>query len=539
MKRTEEVEKLVTVAYDVCVIGAGASGAGVALDAALRGLKVCLVDRGDFVSETSSKSTKLIHGGVRYLEQAFKNLDFGQLKQVQHGLTERRYLLTNGAHLTRPLGILTPVFSWFEGLYYTIGLKIYGWFAKNDKLPSASWLSKEKTLQSSSNLTKKLHSSVLYYDGQIDDARYALAIVQTAYQAGANTVNYVQIDDFEKDQNGKIIKAVGKDVLSGNSVTIEAKIFINCTGPFADNLRLKANSTELVRISASKGVHIIVPIHYFDSVNAMLIPKTKDGRVVFVIPFKTHVMIGTTDTPYKRLNEEPLLESSEVDFLLESIEEFLDKKPSKSEITAGFGGLRPLISSKSRNPNETKTLLRDHEVEVDDHSGLISLLGGKWTTYRIMAQDTVDVICSILGDSSQSKTHNHSLVGSQESIPANDGFFDQDVYDSLIHSLGDKISEIVNICKKDSTKKSRLHPNHPYILAEVVYSVRNEMVQKPRDFMARRTRFELMDWKACLEAVPAVTNLIGEELGWDQAKIESENIEYQIHIKKFIETAFS
>lgn len=534
MNRNENIERIKTEHFDVCVIGAGASGAGVALDATLRGLKVALIDKGDFSCETSSKSTKLIHGGVRYLEQAFKNLDFGQLKQVKHGLAERKYLLSNGSHLSRPLGIITPVFSFIEGLYYTIGLKMYGWFASKDQLPAARWLSKKEMILGSPDITQKAHSAVMYYDGQLDDARFALALSQTSHQQGAATANYLELIDFNKDKSNKIIGAHIKNVINGESFEIKSKIFVNCTGPFADHLRLLANPAEEGRIKPSKGVHIVIPKKYFSGEKALLIPKTKDGRLVFVIPFQSEIMIGTTDTKYDNLNEEPLLNNSEIDYLLETAERYLKAIPKKNEIKSGFGGIRPLISAKKKNPNDTKTLLRDHEVEIDEESGLISLLGGKWTTYRLMAQDTCDAICEILNNKNDCKTKEFKLLGSQTIFhlkrPENIPF---ECFEHLKNSYGDQTPKILNLIEDKPTLLAKIHLDYPFIKAEVVYACQNEMAQTLRDFFARRTRWEILDWNACIASIETVAELMQEALGWnaEQKKMEAES--YKVLLEKF------
>lgn len=534
MNRNENLEKLKAVHFDVFVIGAGASGAGVALDATLRGLKVALIDKGDFSCETSSKSTKLIHGGVRYLEQAFKNLDFGQLKQVKHGLAERKYLLANGSHLSRPLGIITPVFSFIEGLYYTIGLKMYGWFASKDTLPAARWLSKKEMILGSPDITQKAHSAVMYHDGQLDDARFALALAQTADQQGAVTANYTELLGFKKDKNTKITSATLKDTITGETFDVKSKVFVNCTGPFADHLRLMANPSEEPRIKPSKGVHIVIPKKYFAGEKALLIPKTKDGRLVFVIPFQSEIMIGTTDTPYKDLSKEPLLNNFEIEYLLETAERYLKAIPSKSEIKSGFGGIRPLISARKKNPNDTKTLLRDHEVEIDEQSGLISLLGGKWTTYRLMAQDTCDAICLILDNKKECQTKDFKLKGSQgvflekrqEKLPL-------ECFEHLKNNYGDQTPEVLKIIENQPELLAKIHSDYPFIKAEVVYACQYEMAVKPRDFFARRTRWEILDWSACLKSINTVTELMAQTLLWNKQTQEKEAESYRSLLESF------
>ncbi|RFS13365.1 glycerol-3-phosphate dehydrogenase/oxidase [Emticicia sp. C21] len=536
MNRTKNIERIRNEEFDICIIGGGASGAGCALDAALRGLKVALIEKNDFAAETSSKSTKLIHGGVRYLEQAFKNLDFGQLRQVRHGLEERHIVIKNAPHLAHPLALITPVFSWIEGMYFTIGLTIYGFFAKNDTMPKAKWLSKKETFERIPTLTQKLHSSVMYYDGQLDDARYCLGLAHSADQQGVATVNHAKVVSFGKDATGKIISADIKDFLGNTSLTIKSKLFINCTGPFADGIRLLANSTLEKRLRPSKGVHIMLPADVLKSKDAMLIPKTKDGRVVFVIPFEGEVMVGTTDDEYKDLKKEPILESQEIDFLLDTLRPYLAKVPERSTIKSGFGGLRPLIASSGSKA--TKKLVRDHEVEHDDRSSLLSLLGGKWTTYRLMAKDTIDDACKLLGIDTPCTTDQHYLVGGEnyhfedwQSIQK-EYKLDADICQHLLQKYGTQAREVL---KQGSIE--RLHPEHPFIEAEVIYTVKEEMACTLRDFFARRIRMELLDWQATYDTIPVVADLVGKQLEWTESQKQTHIEEYQSLLKGFMKSA--
>lgn len=544
MNRQENLRKLKNERFDVCVIGAGASGAGVALDAALRGLKVVLLDTDDFASGTSSRSTKLIHGGVRYLEQAFKNLDFGQLKQVKHGLDERRFVLQNAPHLAQPLALMTPVFSWLEGLYFSIGLKLYGWFAKNDTLPTATWLNRKETFEKIPNLSKKVHSAVMYYDGQLDDARYNVALVQTANEAGVTVLNYAKVIDFQKDTAGKICAAEIEDTTTNEKITVKATIFVNCTGAYADAIRLLANPEEETRIRPSKGVHIVLPKSFLKGKEAMLIPKTKDGRVVFVIPFENQVMVGTTDTPYANLANEPILESTEIDYLIETVSPFFTTNIQRSDVRSGFGGIRPLITASEKNRKDTKSLLRDHSVEIDEESGLISLLGGKWTTYRLMAQDTVDAVCQrIEKETLPCSTKNHTLVGGKKydkaavELQINALQLEKDIAQHLTQKYGDRVPKLLEIITEKPSLRSRIHANFPFIEAEVIYTVREEMAVKPRDFFGRRTRFELLDWHATQQSIEKVGNLMASELQWNAKKTSNYITEYKKLIDKFVETA--
>lgn len=538
MNRTESLLKLKNEQFDICIIGGGASGAGCALDAVLRGYKVALIDKSDFASETSSRSTKLIHGGVRYLEQAFKNLDFAQLKQVRHGLEERHIVLKNAPHLARPLALLTPVSSWIEGLYFSIGLRMYDWFATNDSLPKSRWLKKEQVLLKIPTLNKtKLHSAVMYYDGQLDDARYCLALAQSASEAGTVVSNYIEVKGFEKNQVGKLNGVLVSDTQSGQEFIINAKLVINCTGPFSDKIRHFANNSLPARIRPSKGVHVVLPYEVLNSDHAMLIPKTPDGRVVFAIPFEGSMLLGTTDTDSNDIENEANLNVNEVDYLISTLNPYLANKIDKSQIKSGFGGLRPLLSA---DPNKsTKTLLRDHEIEIDAVSGLVSLLGGKWTTYRLMAKDTIDQADLILGQKNECSTAGHMLVGGANydfdswKFIAKDFNLPEDVSKHLVQKYGCRAGEVAKLTTFNNPLKERLSPQYPYIKAEVLYTVRQEMAVIPRDFLARRIRLEITDWKTTLQVLPTVVEIMGIELGWDNAERERQISQYAQQLQYF------
>lgn len=538
MNRTESLLKLKNEQFDICIIGGGASGAGCALDAVLRGYKVALIDKSDFASETSSRSTKLIHGGVRYLEQAFKNLDFAQLKQVRHGLEERHIVLKNAPHLARPLALLTPVSSWIEGLYFSIGLRMYDWFATNDSLPKSRWLKKEQVLLKIPTLNKtKLHSAVMYYDGQLDDARYCLALAQSASEAGTVVSNYIEVKGFEKNQVGKLNGVLVSDTQSGQEFIINAKLVINCTGPFSDKIRHFANNSLPARIRPSKGVHVVLPYEVLNSDHAMLIPKTPDGRVVFAIPFEGSMLLGTTDTDSNDIENEANLNLNEVDYLVSTLNPYLANKIDKSQIKSGFGGLRPLLSA---DPNKsTKTLLRDHEIEIDAVSGLVSLLGGKWTTYRLMAKDTIDQADLILGQKNECSTAGHMLVGGANydfdswKYVARDFSLPEDVSKHLVQKYGCRAGEVAKLTTFSNPLKERLSPQYPYIKAEVLYTVRQEMAVIPRDFLARRIRLEITDWKTTLQVLPTVVEIMGIELGWDNAERERQISQYAQQLQYF------
>ncbi|HEV7350528.1 glycerol-3-phosphate dehydrogenase/oxidase [Telluribacter sp.] len=535
MNRSQNLLRLQEESFDICIIGGGASGTGCALDAALRGYKVALIDRKDFSSETSSRSTKLIHGGVRYLEQAFRNLDLAQLKQVRHGLEERHIVLKNAPHLARPLALLTPVSSWLEGVYFSIGLRIYDLFAQQDSLPKSKWLSKKEVLNRMPTLDpKKLHSAVLYYDGQLDDARYCLALAQSAYREGTVLANYVSVVGFEKNEQGKLLTARVRDELERRELSIKAGLFINCTGPFSDEIRLMANPALPTRIRPSKGVHIVLPKEVLQSNDAMLIPKTSDGRVVFAIPFGNELLVGTTDTEYQEIDKEPVLNKTEVRFLLDTLTPFLATMPRPEQVKAGFGGLRPLLSADPRKA--TKRLTRDHEVEHDLGSNLVSLLGGKWTTYRLMAKDTLDEVEKLLGQENPCRTADHILVGgdgftteSWKEISTSYGL-EESVSRHLANRYGSQASKVADLIREDAALGEHLLPDYPFLKAEVVYAAREEMAVTPRDILARRMRLEIMDWAGTLSCLPTVAELMAPVLGWTQSTTRQMVEEYGTYL---------
>jgi glycerol-3-phosphate dehydrogenase len=539
MNRDSNLSRLQTEEFDICIIGGGASGAGCALDATLRGLKVALIEKEDFAAETSSKSTKLIHGGVRYLEQAFKNFDFAQLKQVRHGLEERHTVLANAPHLARPLALMTPVFSWIEGAYFSIGLALYGWFAKNDSLPKSKWLSKKDMVERIPTLAKNIHSAVMYYDGQLDDARYCLAIAHSAEEAGTAMANHAQVIGFKHNKKNVLTTATVKDLINNTTFDVKAKLFINCTGATADTIRLMANPSVKRRIRPSKGVHIILPYAVLNSNSALLIPKTPDGRVVFALPFEGELMVGTTDDDYKDGDEEPILNEREIDYILETLAPYMAQKVEKHQVKAGFGGLRPLIVAEGKA--STKSLVRDHEVEIDEKSKLISLLGGKWTTYRLMAKDTIDETEQILrGSVSDCTTDKHILVGGVGYTPngylelAKKSNLDNDALKHLTDKYGSRAVNLIFLINNNPELGERLTPLYPHLKAEVVYTAQNEMACTVRDFMARRTRLEIMDWQTAHDITPTVARLLGETLNWSEQKIETASVEYRALLDKFI-----
>lgn len=540
MNRQDHRNQLENEHFDLCIIGGGASGAGCALDAALRGLKVALVEKTDFSAETSSKSTKLIHGGVRYLEQAIMKLDVAQLRQVRHGMHERHLLLQNAPHLTHALPLITPVFDRTSSWYYAIGLKLYDLFAKRkNRLPRSRLLGPKDVHKRLPGLSRKIHGGVLYYDGQIDDARYNLALVQTAARAGAKVLNHAEAIRFEKDGLGKLAALWVHDHHNQNTFRIQARCFLNCTGPFADTIRTMAQPGIQPRIRPSKGVHAVLPREVLGGNDALLIPKTPDGRVVFAVPFENKLMVGTTDEDYDKLGEEPRLEADEIRYLLDTLAPYLEKPVLPEEVTAGFGGLRPLVRASETKKGKTGSMLRDHEVETEPHSGLFSLLGGKWTTYRLMAADALDAVCETLQVRVKSSTANQLLEGAEGWQPEGwkvlrSEFGLNEASSRHVHrNYGQLAHKVLASGRGNSDLFRELVPGYPYLLAEVYWAVREEMALTLRDVLARRIRLELLDWQACAVATIPAAEIMAGLLGWTEDEKQKYIREYRALIDGF------
>lgn len=516
MNRAAFLDQLSAEPFDVCIIGGGATGAGCALDAALRGLKVCLIEKEDFAAQTSSKSTKLIHGGVRYLEQAVRQLSPDQFRMVRKALHERRTLLQNAPHLTRPLALLTPCHTWWEGLYYTIGLKMYDWLAGSRNIQPSRWLSKAKVMEQIPQLqTRHLHSAVLYYDGQLDDARFALALIKSAAKEGAIVLNHAKALAFGYSKSGKVRKLEVQDTLTGKNYSLTAKVFVNATGPFSDHIRTMANSKAQPRMRVSRGSHIVLEKPHLPGNTAILVPKTDDGRVLFLIPWKEQVLVGTTDLE-DQLNERPRPTETEKKYLIDYVNRYLQKPITEAEVKAGFTGQRPLIEATFAR--ETKSLVRDHEVEIDDKTKLVSILGGKWTTYRLMASDTIDAVCELLKLRNRDcLTENYRLAGAENYTPdlflklQEEYQLSEEVARHLARTYGTEAHKVAELTRQDPALKEPLVENHPFVQAEVIFARQEEMACIPEDILFRRLGLGLMDEQATQRAYVRVEKLLKEE----------------------------
>ncbi|MFZ5992663.1 MAG: FAD-dependent oxidoreductase [Deinococcota bacterium] len=511
MNRTALLERLKNETFDLLVIGGGASGAGVALDAATRGLKVALVERLDFSEGTSSRSTKLIHGGVRYLEIAVKTLDRVQLNLVRDALHERSMLLKLAPHLTRPLWLLTPLYKLWEMPYYWTGLKLYDLLAGDARLQVSRYLGPQETLRRFPRVRSEgLVGAVAYQDGQFDDARYNLEVILTALEEGAVAVNYTEVTQLLK-KNGKIAGAVVQDRLGGQEFEVGTRVVVNATGPFSDSIRHLDDPAAPELVKASSGVHIVLGPTYSPPDTGLLIPHTEDGRVIFVLPWLGQTLVGTTDdpaepTPHPRASEE------EIAYILRQVEPYLGKV-AREEVRAAWAGFRPLVAKPQAA--DTARLARDHLVQ-ESASGLLTLTGGKWTTYRKMALDCVNYAVRRFGlQAGPSRTHERLLVGGWGFDPngaqklAQEYSLEPDIAQHLHRSYGSRASQVAEI-----GQTFRLAPGYPYIESEVVYAARHELAQTPMDVLARRTRLAFLDTKAAEAALPEVAKLMAKELGW-------------------------
>jgi glycerol-3-phosphate dehydrogenase len=468
--------------WDIIIIGGGATGLGAAVDAATRGYKTLLLEQYDFSKGTSSRSTKLVHGGVRYLAQ-------GNIKLVKEALRERGYLLKNAPHLTSVQAFVLPVYSWWHKWYYAIGLKIYDLLSGKLSLGNTRILSKKQTIQHIPSIDPdKLKGGVLYYDGQFDDSRLCIDLAVTAAQHGATLVNYCKVIGFEKTKKGKITGVVFTDTLSGQSYTQSAKSVINATGVFADAVMQMDDHTKHDVVSPSQGIHLVVNRSFFPGKDAMIIPKTDDGRVLFAVPWHDRVVLGTTDTPVENIEAEPKPLEEEIEFIISHFNRYGNIPVAREDVKSVFAGLRPLV--KSDGPKRTALLARDHTLIVSA-STMVTVTGGKWTTYRKMAQDAIDNAVFI------SKQEKRNCI--TKDLPIGDP--------------GQRAKSIHNITGEDPSYAQPLHHGFSYSIAEVIHAIRMEMAVTVEDVLARRTRILFLDAYIALEIAPQVADLMQKELG--------------------------
>ncbi|MEP6788059.1 MAG: glycerol-3-phosphate dehydrogenase/oxidase [Acidobacteriota bacterium] len=477
MNRPEILERVRnrTRPWDIIVIGGGATGVGCALDAASRGLDVLLLEQHDFGKGTSSRSTKLVHGGVRYLAQ-------GNISLVREALKERGILLRNAPHVVHKQAFIVPCYSLWQKAFYGTGLKIYDLLSGKNTFGRSRILSKRETVDMLPTIkTKNLSGGVLYYDGQFDDTRLLIDLARTAHAHGGAVLNYSKVRTLTKNADGKVNGVEFEDVASGESFSVTAKVVINATGAFSDAVRKMSDAQSEPIITLSQGIHLVFDRKFLPGDGALMIPKTTDGRVLFCIPWHGHTLVGTTDTSIGQADLEPHALAKEVDFVLETAAAYLKRKPTRADILSVFAGIRPLV--KSGAARNTATLSRGHTIEID-RAGLLTITGGKWTTYRHMAEDAVDQAVSLA------------------SLEA-----------------GRSITETLPILAQTVAKSendARLHPDLPYNADDVIRAARDEMAQTVEDVLARRTRALFLNAKVAIEIAPKVAEIMSDELGKDE-----------------------
>lgn len=516
MKRSAMIQAVEerTEVWDVIIIGGGATGLGVAVDAASRGYSTLLLEMSDFAKGTSSRSTKLVHGGVRYLEQ-------GDIPLVLEALKERGLLIRNAPHLVHDQSFVVPYYRWWKGLYYRLGLRIYDILAGDLSLGASRFLSAEQTLGRTPTLRPdSLKGSILYHDGQFDDSRMAINLAQTSAGEGGILINYMKVTNLLKE-DGNVQGVAARDMLSGREYEILGRAIINATGVFADRILAMDEADARPIIKPSQGVHIVIDKEFLPEDTAIMIPKTEDGRILFALPWHGKTMLGTTDTPVEEVSDEPEALAREIDFILKHAAQYLSHPPKQSDIRSVFAGLRPLVTNG--HPEDTADISRDHSLMVSS-SGLITIAGGKWTTYRKMAEDTVDRAADVAAlDERPCVTEKLKIHGWSK----------QRRSESHLHAYGSDRQHIEAIIENEPELGQPLHPRLPYLKAEVVWATRREMAMTVEDFNARRTRSLFLDARASVETAPEVARLMAREAGHKEEWIESQIEAYKELAKSY------
>ena len=537
MTRASHLRRLQEERFDLLVIGGGATGCGSALDAATRGLRVALVERGDFAGGTSSRSTKLVHGGVRYLEQAVRRIDRSQFRLVREALRERAALLELAPHLVHELPIFVPLYQLRQQPYYRIGLNLYDRLAGRYALRRSEFVPREEAHERFPYLREQvrgqgpprhLRGGVIYYDGQFDDARMNLALALTAAQHGAALANYVAVEGLVKDASGRLTGAIVCDRLGGAEWEVRARVVLNAAGPYVDELRRLDDPGDSPLLRVSAGSHLVLGERFPAPDTGFLIPRTEDGRVIFVLPWHGQLLAGTTEVD-AQVTDEPLPARQEVSYLLAHLRNYLNLPARADDVMAAWSGLRPLIAAPPRRVaggrrqrRDTAALTRDHYLSVS-RSGLITVAGGKWTTYRVMAVHAVNraVEAGGLAPRRASQTRSTPLLGAAGYRPDAAGLqrryrLPADVAGHLDRAFGDRAHVVAQLA--GAGFGSRLAPRHPYLEAEVVYAARHEAACTVDDVLARRTRLAFVDCRAALACVPRVAELLAAELGWSDGE---------------------
>ena len=524
MNRTEQLSKLQnTEKWDIIIIGGGASGLGTAIDAANRGYETILLEAVDFAKGTSSRSTKLVHGGVRYLAQ-------GDVHLVREALKERGLLAQNAGHLVKNQSFVIPNYNWWGGYFYTIGLKIYDLLAGSLSLGTSKYISKKKTIEMLPNVQEKgLVNGVIYHDGQFDDSRLAINMAQTAVENGACVLNYTKVVNLLKDDKNQVIGVQVSDQETGNKYDIKGSAIINATGVFTNAIMKLNDNVYKKYIVPSQGIHLVFDKSFLPGDHALMIPKTKDGRVLFAVPWHNRVVVGTTDTLIKSHSLEPIALESEIQFVLETAGRFLAKKPTRADVLSVFAGLRPLAAPKEEGKS-TKEVSRSHKILVSE-TGLITITGGKWTTYRKMAEDIIDKAISTRKLSKKTcHTEHLPIHGNNPTTTAE--------RENHLYIYGSDIPKIIELQNSEPELKEKLHPDHEFTMAEVALAIRYEMARTVDDILARRVRLLFLDARAAIESSEKTARLIAKELGHNEAWVAKEISDFKKIAKGFLLSEF-
>jgi glycerol-3-phosphate dehydrogenase len=516
MNRTQQINNIKANSHwDVIVIGGGATGLGVALDSATRNYKTLLLEGTDFAKGTSSRSTKLVHGGVRYLAQ-------GDVALVLEALRERGLLRKNAPHLVKNQSFIIPNYDWWGKPFYTIGLTIYDIMAGHLGLGRSLPFSRNKTIRKLPTIKEQgLRGGVVYHDGQFDDARLAVNLAQSIIDNGGTAVNHFKVTNLIKD-NGRVTGVNAVDLLSGETHSLFGKAVINATGVFADEIFQMDEAGGRRKVVPSQGIHLVVDHDFLGGDHAIMIPKTDDGRVLFAVPWRGKVVIGTTDTLISEASLEPKPLDEEIEFILNTAEKYLKKPIRRSDVRSIFAGLRPLAAPKD-DGKKTKEISRSHKIIISK-SGLITITGGKWTTYRKMAQDTIDKAAKYCGlNKTPCKTTKLRIHGYMKDINLDDPLY-------VYGSEGEKIRKLV-VEKPELGEK--IHKRLDFIKAEVVYACQNEMAMTLDDMLARRVRALFLDARAAEDMAPEVAKLMADVLGKDNKWIQEQVADFSEITKQY------
>lgn len=500
MIRQEQLERLKsrTEPWDILILGGGATGVSCALDAASRGYQAALVEQHDFGKGTSSRSTKLVHGGVRYLEQ-------GNLTLVMEALKERGLLRENAPHLVGDLAFVVPNYEWWEAPFYGVGLRLYDLLAGKYGFGASRNLSKEETLERLPTLKQEgLRGGVIYYDGQFDDARLLIHLARTAAEQGATLVNYCRAAGLLRNRQNVVCGAVLRDEESGEEFEAQARVVVNATGCFSDAVRRMADREARPMVAPSQGVHVVLDGSFLRGGTAIMVPHTSDGRVMFAIPWHGHTLVGTTDTALESVSLEPAPLAEEIDFILETAGQYLHHAPARADILSTWAGIRPLV--KSPGGGSTASLSRDHSIHID-FNGLLTIAGGKWTTCRHMAEDCIDQAAVLAGLDEQPCVTRRLRIHGYHHHAARFGH---------LAVYGSDAIAIQEMIRTHPARGARLHPALPYTEAEVVWAARWEMARTVEDVLSRRTRALLLNARAAAEMAPRVAEILAAELSLPQ-----------------------